>query len=74
MYETAHDILSLIYDRVSAQDMCAQEALALHKVRCTGGALVTLTAGMAFAPQAALFLGRVLREPLIHLSSYKVYG
>ena len=25
MYETAHDILSLTYDKVSAQDMCAQE-------------------------------------------------
>ena len=25
MYETAHDILSLTYDRVSAQNMCAQE-------------------------------------------------
>ena len=25
MYETAHDILSHTYDRVSAQDMCSQE-------------------------------------------------
>jgi peptidoglycan/xylan/chitin deacetylase (PgdA/CDA1 family) len=54
VYETAHDILSHTYDRVSAQDMCPQEhSRRLAESERTGSVPCSLTAGMAFAPQGA---------------------